>query len=207
LSRIPDRGPLIILGNHVNFLEVPLLYVYFQPRPVLGFAKAETWDNPAKRFLFDLGGAIPLNRGEADVTAFRQALRVLEAGHILAVAPEGTRSGHGRLQVGLPGSVFLALRTGAPLLPVVHYGGERFWHNLSRLRRTDFHVVVGQPFFLDPGGVKVTGRVRQQMTQEIMYQMAALLPPPYRGVYSDLSRATERYVRFPTGAQSNLNTA
>jgi 1-acyl-sn-glycerol-3-phosphate acyltransferase len=207
LARVPDRGPLIIVANHVNFLEVPLLYTHLRPRPVTGFAKAEVWDNPALRVLFDMFGAIPLNRGEADVTALRQALKVLEAGQILAVAPEGTRSGHGRLQRGRPGVVLLALRSGAPLLPMVFYGGERIWRNLSRLRRTDFHIVVGQPCYLDAGGVKVTRQVRQQMIDEIMYQMAALLPPAYRGVYPDLAAATETYLRFPPGTGSNLRRA
>jgi 1-acyl-sn-glycerol-3-phosphate acyltransferase len=195
LVRVPDRGPLIVVANHVNFLEVPLLYTHLQPRPVLGFAKAEAWDNPVIGALFDMGRAIPLYRGEADVTAFRQALKALEAGHILALAPEGTRSGHGRLQRGRPGTVVLALHSGAPLLPMVYYGGELFWHN------------VGQPFYLDAGGVKVTRQVRQQMTDEIMYQMAALLPPAYRGVYSDLAAATETYLRFPPGVESNLRRA
>ncbi len=208
LARVPDRGPLIIVANHINFLEVPLLYTHLLPRPVTGFAKAENLSNPILGpLLFNLGGAIPLHRGEADVTALRRALAALEAGHILAVAPEGTRSGHGRLQRGHPGVVWLALRTGAPLLPMVYYGGELFWRNLARLRRTDFHIVVGQPFYLDAGGVKVTRQVRQQMADEIMYQMAALLPPAYRGVYSDLAAATEMYLRFPPGAESNLRRA
>jgi 1-acyl-sn-glycerol-3-phosphate acyltransferase len=204
LARVPDQGPLIIVANHVNFLEVPLLYTHLQPRPVTGFAKAETWDNAALGALFDLGGAIPLRRGEADIAALRQALKALEVGQILAVAPEGTRSGHGRLQPGHPGVVFLALRSGAPLLPVAYYGGELFWRNLPRLRRTDFHIVVGQPFYLDADGVKVTRQVRQQMVDEIMYQVAALLPPAYRGVYSDLEAATEAYLRFSPVAESNL---
>ena len=207
LARVPERGPLIIVANHVNFLEAPLLYTHLQPRSVTGFAKAETWDNPALGALFDLGRAIPLRRGEVDMTALRQALKALGTGHILAVAPEGTRSGHGRLQPGRPGVVFLALRSGAPLLPVVYYGGELFWRNLPRLRRTDFHIIVGQPFYLEPGGVKVTRQVRQQMTDEIMYQIAALLPPAYRGVYSDLAAATEAYLRFPPGVESNLRRA
>ena len=208
LARVPDRGPLIVVANHVNFLEVPLLYTHLLPRPVTGFAKAENLSNPILGpLLFNLGGAIPLHRGEADVTALRRALAALEAGHILAVAPEGTRSGHGRLQRGHPGVVWLALRTGAPLLPMVYYGGELFWRNLARLRRTDFHIVVGQPFYLDAGGIKVTRQVRQQMADEIMYQIAALLPPAYRGVYSDLAAATEMYLRFPPGSESNLRRA
>jgi 1-acyl-sn-glycerol-3-phosphate acyltransferase len=207
LARVPDRGPLIIVANHVNFLEVPLIYTHLQPRLLSGFAKVEAWDNPFTGALFDMVEAIPLYRGEADVTALRQALRALEAGRILALAPEGTRSGHGRLQRGHTGVVFLALRSGAPLLPLVYYGGELFWSNLARLRRTDFHIVVGQPFYLEAGGVKVTREMRQQMTDEIMYQMAALLPPAYRGVYSDLVAATEAYLRFTPGAESNLRRA
>ena len=207
LARVPDRGPLIMVANHVNFLEVPLVYTHLQPRPMTGFAKVEAWDNPFIGTLFSMGEAIPLYRGEADMAAFRQALKALEAGRILALAPEGTRSGHGRLQRGHPGVVFLALHSGALLLPLVYYGGERFWHNLTRLRRTDFHIVVGQPFYLDAGGAKVTQRVRQQMLDEVMYQMAALLPPAYRGVYSDLAAASETYLRFPPGVESNLRRA
>ena len=207
LAKVPDRGPLILVINHVNFLEAPIIFPRLQPRPMTGFAKAETWDNPALRPLADLWGAIPLRRGEADVAALRQALMALEAGHIVIVAPEGTRSGDGCLQQGQPGIAFLALRSGAPLLPVVYYGGELFWQNLPRLRRTDFHILVGQPFYLDAAEVKVTRHVRQQMADEIMYQIAALLPPTYRGVYSDLATATETYLSFPPGAQSNLRRA
>jgi 1-acyl-sn-glycerol-3-phosphate acyltransferase len=207
LAQVPDQGPLIIVANHVNFLEVPLIYTHLRPRPLTGFAKVEAWDNPIIGTLFSMGGAIRLYRGEADVGAFRQALKALEAGHILGVTPEGTRSGHGRLQRGLPGIVLLALRSGAPLLPLVYYGGELFWHNLARLRRTDFYIIVGQPFYLDAGGVRVTRQVRQQMIDEVMYQMAALLPQSYRGVYSDLTEATEVYLRFPPGSESNLHRA
>ena len=204
LARVPSQGPLIAIANHINFLDAPIFYTHLQPRPLAGFSKAEAWDNPVVRQLVNLWGAIPIHRGEADIDALRRALKALKAGHILGLAPEGTRSGHGRLQRGHPGVVFLALRSGAPLLPVVNFGGELFWHNLSRLRRTDFHIVVGQPFYLDAGGVKVTHQVRQQMLDEIMYQMAALLPPAYRGVYSDLAAATEAYLRFSPGAESNL---
>ena len=204
---MPDRGPLIIVSNHVNFLELPVLYTRLLPRPMVGFAKAETWDNPALRFLADLWGGIPLHRGKADTSAMRQALQALEEGFIVGVTPEGTRSGHGRLQQGHPGVVLLALRSGVPLLPLVFWGGELFWDNVTRLRRTDFYTSVGQPFTLDAGGVKVTSQVRQAMTDEIMYQMAALLPPAYRGVYSDLASATETYLRFPPGAESNLSRA
>jgi 1-acyl-sn-glycerol-3-phosphate acyltransferase len=204
LVRVPDQGPLIVVANHINFLEIPLLASHLHPRPITGLAKSETWDNPALRVLFNLWGAIPLRRGQADVPALRQALVALETGAIVAMAPEGTRSGHGRLQRGHPGVVFLALQSGAPLLPLGFYGSERFWENLPRLRRTDFNIVVGQPFCLHGGDARSTRTVRQQMVDEVMYQLAALLPPANRGVYADLDAATETFIRFPPGAQSNL---
>ena len=207
LAHVPQRGPLILVANHINFLDVPLLLTHLQPRPVTGFAKAETWDSPFMAPLFDLWGAIPLRRGEADVGALRRALKALEEGFILAVAPEGTRSGDGCLQRGHPGVVLLALRSGAPLLPVVYYGGERFKHNVRRFRRTDFHIVVGHPFHLHVKGVRVTREVRQQMADEVMYQLAALLPPAYRGHYANLGSATESYLRFENASKSNLRRA
>jgi 1-acyl-sn-glycerol-3-phosphate acyltransferase len=174
---------------------------------VVVFTKAETFDSLLMRSLFDLSKAIPVKRGEADTAALKRAAEVLESGNILAVAPEGTRSGDGCLRRGHPGIVMLALRTGAPLLPLAYYGGEAFRRNVPRLKKTDFHVVVGRPFYLHDRGARVTREVRQQMTDEIMYQIAALLPPGYRGHYSNLAAATETYLRFPESSASNLGQA
>lgn len=204
LSLVPREGPLLLVTNHINFLEVPIIYTHLQPRPVTGFAKAETWDNRIMALLFDLWKAIPIKRGEADLKALREGLKVLSNGSILAVAPEGTRSGDGKLKQGHPGIVTLALRSGAPILPVVCYGGETFWGNLRRLKRTDFNIVVGRHFFLvsEPG--PITREIRRDMVDEIMFQLAALLPEPNRGVYANSSRATERFLQFPSGSKSNL---
>lgn len=207
LAKVPEEGPLIVVANHVNFVEAPIVYTHLCPRSMTTLAKAETWDSPGLRLLANLWGAIPIQRGEVDRTALRMALQALDEGKILILTPEGTRSGHGRLQQGMPGTVLLALRSGVPLMPLVFYGGEVIWSNLRRLRRTDFHIVVGEPFYLDADGVRVTRDVRQQMTDELMYQMAALLPPAYRGVYSDLAAATEAYLRFPPGSGGNLDRA
>ncbi len=194
VALIPAQGPLILVINHINFLDPPLFFTHLQPRPQSGFAKAETWSNPALRLLADLWGAIPLHRGEADMAALRLGLKALEEGRILGVAPEGTRSGNGHMRRGLPGVTFLALHSRAPLLPVAHYGGEAFWDNLRRLRRTDVRIVVGRPFRLQAEGVRVTREVRQQMTDEVMLQVAALLPPQYRGVYAGGPR-TQTYLK------------
>jgi 1-acyl-sn-glycerol-3-phosphate acyltransferase len=207
LIRVPMHGPLILVSNHINFLEIPVLYTHLQPRRVTTLAKAETWDNPVLGYLFDMGEGIPLRRGEADVAAVRRALGVLEAGDILAIAPEGTRSNDGQLRRGHPGVEMLARRSGAPMLPMVFYGNEQYRHNLSRLRRTDFHVVVGQPFYVDTGGAKIAGALRQTIVDEIMYQLAALLPASHRGYYANLDAATEKYLRFQPPAVSNLHPA
>jgi len=196
LARVPEQGPLIIIANHVHILEIPLLYARLQPRPITGLVWAARWNNRLLRWLLDVIRAIPLRRGEADVVAVRKALERLEAGDIVVIDPEGTRSGTGCLQKAHPGVVLLALHSGAPLLPVVHYGSEGYHDNVRRLRRTDFHIVVGKPFKLDAHGVKVTRQVRRQMVDEVMYQMAVLLPPEYRGVYADLDAATEMYLDF-----------
>lgn len=117
---------------------------------------------------------------------------------MLGLAPEGTRSHHGRLQRGRPGIVLLASRApGMLILPLVVYGQERFFQNLRHLRRTEVRIVAGQGFYLNPGNAQITHQIRQEITDEIMAQIAALLPPEYRGVYSN-SAATKHYLRFPS---------
>jgi 1-acyl-sn-glycerol-3-phosphate acyltransferase len=137
-----------------------------------------------------------LKRGEADVKAIKKALEALQMKKIVVIAPEGTRSGHGCLQKAHPGVVLLALRSGAPVMPLVYFGGEQFNKQFKQLQRTDFHIEVGRPFFLDARGEKVDKHVRSAMLDEIMYQLAALMPEKYRGIYADLTRATQTYLRF-----------
>jgi 1-acyl-sn-glycerol-3-phosphate acyltransferase len=202
LKKIPGQGPLILVANHVNFLDVPIFYTHLMPRSVTGFAKKETWNNPALGFFFSLGGAIPIHRGMVDRTAIGRAREVLHSGGILAIAPEGTRSGTGRLQKARTGVSVLALESGAPVLPVIYYGGEKFRSNIFRLQRTDFHFRVGTPFRVRMDGGRLTRDVRESITDEIMYRLAALLPPEYRGYYANLSKATHRFLVDDLGAAS-----
>jgi 1-acyl-sn-glycerol-3-phosphate acyltransferase len=196
LQMVPDKGPLILVTNHVNILEIPLLYTQLQPRPVTGFALSTRWDSAWTRWLLNVVDAIPLRRGEADLEAMRIAREKLQAGCIVGVAPEGTRSYNGRLQTAHAGVVLLALHSGAPLQPLVFYGHEGFPDTLKHLQRTDFHIRVGKRFYLDTGGEKVNRDSRSQMLDQIMYQLAALLPPEYRGAYADLTKASETYLKF-----------
>ena len=195
LDRVPHQGPLIIVTNHVNVLEIPIIYTRLQPRPVHGLVYADRWKHAWSRLILEIGHSIPLRRGEADFQAIHRSLELLKAGHILIISPEGTRSGHGRLQVAHPGVVVIAQHSQAPLLPVGYYGAEGYKDNLSHLKRTDFHISVGQPFRLRPQQ-KTSRLIRQQMLDEIMYQLAKILPEQYRGIYSDLSHASQEYLLF-----------
>jgi len=193
-DQVPDRGPLILIANHVHIVELPLIYTHLEPRPMTALVASHRWDRFWTRILVEESNSIPLNRTNVDVTALRLALDALEQGKILAIAPEGTRSGDGRLQRGLPGVVLLALKSDAPILPVVHYGSENYKRNLARLQRSDFHLAVGEMFRLRVPEGRITREIRNKMLEEMMYRMAVLLPPEYRGFYSDVENATEEYL-------------
>jgi 1-acyl-sn-glycerol-3-phosphate acyltransferase len=196
LEGVPQTGPLIVYSNHTGQLEVPMLFAHLQPRKVIGFAKVETWNNWILKWVFDIWGAIPLRRGEADTRAIRAALGALEQGNIIGIAPEGTRNKTGRLLKAHPGIVMLAIRSGAPLIPVAHWGGENFLSNLKRFRRTDFHIRVGEPFRLKTEDLRMTRQIRQEIVDQMMYRLAGLLPEEYRGAYADLENATGAYLDY-----------
>jgi 1-acyl-sn-glycerol-3-phosphate acyltransferase len=204
LVKVPAKGPLLAVGNHINFIEAPVMYSHLQPRPCSGMAKIETWDNWFTGWLFSLWGAVPVHRGELDLTAFKLAKQALDEGKILAISPEGTRSGNGALGEAHQGIIPLALKSGAPLMPMVWWGNENYKQNIKRLRRSDFNLRVGNPFKLVTRGDSLSPEVRKQMVDEIMFQLSALLPPQYRGIYADLNQATEKYLEFEPGVESNL---
>ena len=203
LENVPPEGPLILAMTHTNFLD-PVLAGGVMPREVVIMSKAENFRHPILGIIVRLYGAFPVRRGEVDRQAIRRSLEVLAKGEVLLMAPEGTRSGHGRLQKGHDGMTFIALRADAPILPMSITGGERFWVNLSKLRRTPIKIVIGQVFRFSSGGERVGRTVMSKMTEEAMYQLASLLPPERRGFYSDLDSATEEYLAFPPGSSSNL---
>jgi len=196
LDKIPLKGPLIVYSNHTGSIEVPMTFVLLQPRPLTGIAKTETWDNAFMAWLFNLWGIIPIRRGEADMDAMRKTLDSLKDGKILGMSPEGTRNKTGKLLRGHPGIVMLAIRSGAPLIPLAHWGGENFKSNVKKLKRTDFHANVGNPFIIKTNGEKVDKITRQVIVDELMYQLAALLPEEYRGEYNDLKSATTNYLMY-----------
>jgi 1-acyl-sn-glycerol-3-phosphate acyltransferase len=193
MEKVPMKGPLIGYANHTGQIEVAVLFALLQPRKITGWAKAEAWDNFFLNWVFSIWGLIPIKRGEADTTALRQAVQALEKGYIFGLAPEGTRNITGHLKRAHPGAVLLAVHSGAPLLPIAHWGGENFLKNLKRLKRTDFHLRVGQPFCLKVEGVRITREIRQRIVDEMMYRLAELLPPEYRGEYEKVTEIEYLY--------------
>ncbi len=189
-------GPLILAVNHVNFLDAPIFMTHLQPRNVTALVKEETWKNPFMGALFNLWGGIPIKRGEVDRNAYNLARTSLNEGKILAIAPEGTRSKNGRLQIGHPGITMIAVKTNTPIIPVAFYGGELIWDNIHRLVRTPFHIRVGKIFTIDPALSLNDRDLRQKATDQIMYQVADLLPEKYRGVYSDFSKVDTSFFHF-----------
>lgn len=185
IETVPQKGPLIVISNHTGQLEVAVFFGQLATRPITGWAKMEAWDNAFLSWLFTLWGLIPVRRGEGDTSALRKALKALEDGYIFGIAPEGTRNRTGRLIRAQPGAAMLAVHSGAPVLPVVHWGGENFLRNLPRFKRTDFHIRVGEPFKLNLVGAKVNRETRQRIADEMMIRIARLMPPEYRGEYEN----------------------
>jgi len=195
LESIPHQGPLILVINHINFLEVPLIYTLLLPRKVCGILKKESWDSWFVGMLAKEWEAIPVNRKTPGISTFKETGKALKEKKILCIAPEGTRSGTGVLAKGHPGVVFLALKNRVPILIVAHYGIENFWHNIKRLKQTPVTFVVGKPFILT-SEMKATKNVYQEMTDQIMTRMASMLPEHYRGAYADMKIISDKYIRI-----------
>lgn len=197
LKKLPLQGPAILVSNHTSNLEGPIYYILIQPRVATGLAKRELWDNPVTRFFMQLWGLIPVSRGRPDPKAINRALKALERGRFLGVAPEGTRSRTGELQRGFPGTALLATAKQVPIYPMVHWGMTEFSKNVRRLRRTPLTFRIGKPFVLPRQGERRPSLDQlREMTDEMMYQIALLLPEKYRGYYRDLSRMSTNYLRF-----------
>lgn len=188
VENLPSTGPVLVLMNHINFLDV-IVPAFFLRRDVVMLSKIENFRLPVLGFFIWAHGALSVRRGEPDLQALRRSLAVLKRGRVLCIAPEGTRSGHGRLQRGFDGAAYVGVQAGAPVVPMVSYGHEHFVRNLLRLRRTRWHIRVGEPFRFVSRDRRLRDDLRP-MTDEAMYRMAALLPPEYRGVYADLDRVT-----------------
>ncbi len=178
-EHIPLDGPCVLVGNHLSLMDTPLLFT-LMPRKCVLLAASDL--SPLLRRVLDPLDTIYVRRGEADLQALDRGLDVLRGGGMIGLGPEGTRSRAGGLGIGRTGAAYLALRAGAPILPVVCYGQERLPPNLRRLKRTDVVVRFGALIHLTPGEVSAA-KLRED-TESMMTVLATMLPESYRGIYA-----------------------
>lgn len=193
LERAPKQGSLIVAINHACFLD-PLMSITYVRPDIFPMAKIELFEGPFG-WVFKNYGAFPVRRGQGDLGAMRAALRVLQEGHSMLISPEGHRAESGTLQTPHEGIAFLAYKSGAPILPVANWGGKLFSKNLTRLHRTPVGMKVGDVLELAPLEKNPRREVLTQITDELMGHIARMLPPAYRGRYSDAESMKPRYLR------------
>lgn len=195
LEELPAErsGPLIVASNHASNADPLLIASWLTPalgRPIHWLAKEEALHWPVAGAIMRANGAFGVRRGAADVEAFRTARRVLDEGRVLALFPEGTRSPDGALRRGKDGATLLAVRTGAPILPVAIGGSHRFWPKGGFMRPGARLVLrIGPPFSLpEPVRGPDHRAALQAATDELMTHIARLLPPSQRGLYAEAAR-------------------
>ncbi len=143
-ERVPLEGPLILAGNHSSWLDGPLV-VTECPRDVRCLTKNELYGGKLGWFLHYIG-QIPIDRGRPDRTALHAALTELKDGGAIGMFPEGTR-GTGELQAVHDGVAWLAVRSGAKILPVACLGTAAALPKGAKFpKRTPVSVVFGEPF-------------------------------------------------------------
>lgn len=183
---IPQDGPLLIVANHFHFAD-PLAIIRCIPFPFEFLGGAEMPFAPrVVRMLPKLWGYHAVHRGTGARDALRSAEEELSSRGNIAIFPEGG-SWAEVLRPARPGTAFLAVRTGAQVLPVGIDGLVNMLHELRHGRRPRVTVRIGEAF----GPFKANGRGRERRKQldeigdEIMQRIAFLIPPDRRGYYSE----------------------
>jgi 1-acyl-sn-glycerol-3-phosphate acyltransferase len=178
LEQLPSRGPYIVAANHHNYLD-GLVLATALPRRIAFLVMPRVYHATVLHPPFHRwAGTIPLNLERPDFTAIRRALRVLEGGGVVGIFPEGPFSVNGRLERGQPGVAMLALRSGAPVVPVAIHGtyealvGRRFYIP----RRHPLRVAIGTSRVFSPAHPGGDKALREDITQRIMADIADLLP-------------------------------
>lgn len=138
-ENFPTTGPVVVAANHIGFLDGPLMAI-LSPRPVHALTKREMFVGRMGRFL-TASGQIPIWRREPDPAAVRTALRVLRDGHVVGVFPEGTR-GAGRVTRAEGGAAYLAIATGAAVVPLSMLGTRDVGGSLNSVPRPGTRMVM-----------------------------------------------------------------
>ena len=173
LGVVPTSGPVLFAVNHRSMLDGPLIFGSVQ-RPVSCLVKTEAF-TPRLGPLLRSSGQIPVRRDVVDAGAVRLCLRILCAGGVVGIFPEGTR-GHGRVETARPGVGYLALRTGATVIPVACAGTAEMAHRRTR-RRPPAVLLFGAPIVIDhwPDDRVLNRRVVAAATEGIRVALAALV--------------------------------
>jgi 1-acyl-sn-glycerol-3-phosphate acyltransferase len=175
-EHVPVKGPVLIAPNHLSFLDPPLMGCALQ-RPGWFMAKAELFNIPGFRWLITQMHAYPVRRGVADRAAMKRTLDYLKNGEIVCIFPEGKRSQDGTLGEIEIGLGLLALKSGAPIVPVGIRGTERMLpRGAKRLHRAKIRVQFGEPIPVPVGGEGRAGREAcQAVTDQVRDSLQALL--------------------------------
>jgi 1-acyl-sn-glycerol-3-phosphate acyltransferase len=166
-NSVPPEGPLIVASNHSQYAD-PVLVCVAVPRRLQWMAKKQLFVFPFRKF-FEFIGSFPVDREGGGRAAIRAALTFLAEGWALGIFPEGTHRGADTSREAKSGVVVLALRSGAPVLPV-HVG--RLPGPLSRLRGQKLHICVGEPIQLD--AALRGGPAYRAAADEVMHTIYAL---------------------------------
>ncbi len=182
IERVPETGAFVLAANHLHILD-PALGLICVPRRMVGIAKDKWRRPPFNWFLAGMSDIIFV--GNSNRHALLQAIKALQAGGVMAILPEGTRSPTGALGKGHVGAAILATRAPAPVVPAVIYGQEQAMKYWKRLRRVPVYARIGMLIELPPG--KADREQLETFTEQIMIAIARLLPPAYRGIYAELA--------------------
>lgn len=180
-ENVPESGPVIIAINHLGHLDAPLV-VAFAPREVEGIALADLYSVPVIGLLLRLYGAIPVHRDEFDRNVIRRSLEVMAQGRALALAPEARRSPSKALEKARKGVAYLAMKGQAPVVPTAITGTEDAVEKLLHFKRPRITLTFGKPIYPPP--FSRDKAALESFTEKIMREIAAMLPPQYRGYYS-----------------------
>lgn len=191
-DRVPTEGPAIFCPNHTSVLDSFFLPCVL-PRRITYVGKAEYMDSWKTKHLFPALGMIPIDRsgGSASERALNAATRVLEAGEYFGIYPEGTRSRTGELFRGHTGPARLALRTGAPLIPVGIVGTREIMPPDARFPRLRLPVKIafGRPIRVDRYRDRADDHlVLRQIIDELMFEIRELSGQTYVDRYASKSK-------------------
>ncbi|WP_193571299.1 lysophospholipid acyltransferase family protein [Diaminobutyricibacter tongyongensis] len=196
-KNVPRKGPVILASNHLSFIDsvaIPLM----APRRVQFLAKSHYFTGTGvkgalSRTFFTAIGAVGVERGagQAAQEALEQSKRILDTGAAFALYPEGTRSLDGRLYKGRTGIAWLALTTGAPVVPVGLIGTNELQPVGTKVPRVrPITVTFGKPIDLSHYGSPDSGRARRQATDEVMAAIHALTGQELANKYNEAPPAT-----------------